>query len=90
MARPGRQQLRTFAVAAAVEAATEGVKARVLNPADAPKEAHGFVLEKQQFVAEYDSHLLIYRHKKTGGCCVLRCECMQSVGCGRAAVRYAA
>ncbi len=33
---------------------------------DAPKHAHGFVLERDQFVAEYDSRVLTYRHEKTG------------------------
>jgi hypothetical protein len=31
------------------------------------KEAHGFELVQQQFVREYDSHVLMYKHKKTGG-----------------------
>ena len=32
----------------------------------APKELHGFELVRQQFVREYDSQVLMYRHKKTG------------------------
>eukprot|EP00879_Flechtneria_rotunda_P006113 GHRR01006426.1.p1 GENE.GHRR01006426.1~~GHRR01006426.1.p1 ORF type:complete len:1001 (+),score=416.66 GHRR01006426.1:475-3477(+) len=30
------------------------------------KEAHGFELVRQQFVHEYDSHVLLYKHQKTG------------------------
>ncbi|KFM23321.1 Presequence protease 2, chloroplastic/mitochondrial [Auxenochlorella protothecoides] len=33
---------------------------------NAPKEAHGFTLVEQQYLAEYDSTALLYRHKKTG------------------------
>jgi hypothetical protein len=32
----------------------------------APKEAHGFELMREQFVPEYNSNVLLYRHKKTG------------------------
>lgn len=32
----------------------------------APKELHGFELVREQFVSEYDSQVLMYRHKKTG------------------------
>ena len=31
------------------------------------QEAHGFELQRQQWIKEYDSHMLIYKHKKTGG-----------------------
>lgn len=31
-----------------------------------PQEAHGFVLEREQFVQEYDSNVALYKHKKTG------------------------
>lgn len=31
------------------------------------KQAHGFSLVQQQFVREYDSHVLMYKHDKTGG-----------------------
>lgn len=31
-----------------------------------PKSIHGFELVRDQFVAEYDSQVLTYRHKKTG------------------------
>ena len=30
------------------------------------KEAHGFKLEREQFVKEYDSTVLLYKHEKTG------------------------
>lgn len=30
------------------------------------KEAHGFELQQHKFVREYDSHVLMYKHKKTG------------------------
>jgi hypothetical protein len=30
------------------------------------KQAHGFSLVQQQFVREYDSHVLMYKHEKTG------------------------
>ncbi|GMH34188.1 hypothetical protein BSKO_02022 [Bryopsis sp. KO-2023] len=33
---------------------------------DAPKQAHGFDLIKQEFVKEYDSDVLLYKHAKTG------------------------
>ena len=32
----------------------------------APKELHGFELVREHFVSEYDSQVLMYRHKKTG------------------------
>lgn len=32
----------------------------------APKELHGFELVREHFVQEYDSQVLMYRHKKTG------------------------
>jgi len=51
-----RMGLRCFAVAAT----------QVAPPAGAVKEAHGFVLDRQQYVKEYDSHVLLYKHKKTG------------------------
>ena len=34
--------------------------------AAAPKELHGFELVREHFVQEYDSQVLMYRHKKTG------------------------
>ena len=33
---------------------------------EAPKSLHGFELVRDQFVAEYDSQVLTYRHNKTG------------------------
>jgi hypothetical protein len=46
------------------------VAATAVKPpaAAAVKEAHGFVLDRQQYISEYDSHVLIYKHKKTGPC----------------------
>ena len=32
----------------------------------APRELHGFELVREHFVSEYDSQVLMYRHKKTG------------------------
>ena len=32
----------------------------------APKELHGFELVREQFVPEYNSHVMMYRHQKTG------------------------
>jgi hypothetical protein len=52
---------RTLASAAAAPAA-----AKALTEADMPKSAHGFDLVRHQFVREYDSHVCLYRHKKTG------------------------
>lgn len=54
LARP-TQGLRVYAVAAAAPP-----KAAVV------KEAHGFKLTREQFVKEYDSTLLLYKHEKTG------------------------
>lgn len=50
------QGLRCFAVAA-----TEA-PAKVV----AVKEAHGFELQREQYIKEYDSTMLVYKHKKTG------------------------
>lgn len=36
-------------------------------PASAVKEAHGFELQRHKWIKEYDSHMLVYKHKKTGG-----------------------
>jgi len=47
--------------AAVLEAAPEEKKAY-----EATKSIHGFELVRNQFVAEYDSQVLTYRHKKTG------------------------
>lgn len=32
----------------------------------APENLHGFQLERQQWVAEYNSTVLLYKHTKTG------------------------
>ena len=45
------------------EAPTDSAAAAAIAPA----EAHGFELVRQQFVHEYDSQVMTYRHKKTGG-----------------------
>lgn len=58
-----RHGLRTFASAAAAPAV-----ANAKQQAAIVKEAHGFELVRQQFVKEYDSTMLLYRHKKTGAC----------------------
>ncbi|KAJ9507546.1 hypothetical protein QJQ45_019088 [Haematococcus lacustris] len=43
------------------------VAATAVKPAVAAvQEAHGFVLQRQQFIREYDAHMLVYKHKKTG------------------------
>lgn len=55
-AAASRRSLSAMAVAA---------PAAVQAPSFA-KEAHGFELVTQQFVKEYDSHVLLYKHKKTG------------------------
>uniref|UniRef100_A0A7S3VL18 Peptidase M16C associated domain-containing protein n=1 Tax=Dunaliella tertiolecta TaxID=3047 RepID=A0A7S3VL18_DUNTE len=47
-------------------AAAEAPPAAPPAPASAVKEAHGFELQRQQWIKEYDSHMLIYKHKKTG------------------------
>ncbi|KAF5843319.1 Metalloenzyme, LuxS/M16 peptidase-like protein [Dunaliella salina] len=47
-------------------AAAEAPPAVPPAPASAVKEAYGFELQRQQWIKEYDSHMLIYKHKKTG------------------------
>ena len=37
----------------------------------APKQLHGFELVRQQFVQEYNSQVLMYRHTKTGASSIL-------------------
>jgi presequence protease len=37
-----------------------------LQPKPAPAQSHGFELVDQQYIAEYDSDVRTYRHKKTG------------------------
>ncbi len=51
--------MRVFAVSAAP--ATKPAAA-----ANIVQEAHGFKLQRQQFVREYDSTVLLYKHEKTG------------------------
>lgn len=51
------QGLRVYAVAAASPAKAT---------ANIVKEAHGFKLQREQFVKEYDSTVLLYKHEKTG------------------------
>jgi hypothetical protein len=53
------------------------------------KQAHGFSLVQQQFVREYDSHVLMYKHDKTGGgpghlnpVCLCKAVSSESVGRG--------
>jgi hypothetical protein len=57
----GRRSLAISAVAAPAETAVQEASR------DFPKAAHGFELVQQQFVREYDSHVLLYKHSKTGG-----------------------
>lgn len=33
---------------------------------EVPKEAHGFELIQREYIKEYDSDVLFYKHKKTG------------------------
>ncbi len=57
---------RGLAVPAAAAASAPAVAAA---PADASKvvtKAHGFTLQRQQFVKEYGSTVLLYKHDKTG------------------------
>ena len=73
MASPGaaagkdRAASSTTAAAAAVQAPPAASSPKV-KPADykAPKSAHGFELVREQYVREYDSHVALYRHAKTG------------------------
>ena len=45
----------------------QAVAAPAAEPAEhASSDIHGFELERQQWVAEYNSTVLLYRHKKTG------------------------
>ena len=53
------------AAVAAQEAPTDSAAAA------APQRAHGFELVREQFVPEYDSLVLTYRHTKTGACLLL-------------------
>jgi len=74
MASPGaaagkdRAASSTTAAAAAAVQAPPAASSPKVKPADykAPKSAHGFELVREQYVREYDSHVALYRHAKTG------------------------
>lgn len=51
-----RQAMRVSAVAAPAEAQAK----------PAPQKLHGFTLVEEQYVAEYDSQVVLYKHDKTG------------------------
>lgn len=53
---------RNYAVS--VSAVAAPANASTVKPA--PKDLHGFELVEEQFITEYDSQVLLYRHKKTG------------------------
>eukprot|EP00877_Chromochloris_zofingiensis_P003328 jgi/Chrzof1/12997/Cz07g15220.t1 len=55
--RHSAHSLRTFAVATS--------PATIQKP-EIVKKAHGFELMRQEFVREYDSHVMLYKHNKTG------------------------
>lgn len=57
----GRSGLQCYAAVAAP--ATKAAPA-----AAGIKEAHGFELQRVEYIKEYDSHMLVYKHKKTGVC----------------------
>jgi hypothetical protein len=63
-ALPAQSSWRGMCFAAAAEAPAAAAPP---PPPGAVQEAHGFELQRMQWVREYDSHVLIYRHKKTGG-----------------------
>lgn len=52
--------VRVYAMAAAAAAPAAKPVVQVVQ------EAHGFKLQRQQFVKEYDSTVLLYKHGKTG------------------------
>jgi Zn-dependent M16 (insulinase) family peptidase len=56
--RTAQPAARISAVAAPAEAAAAQVAA--------PKQAHGFTLVEEQYVPEYNSQVLMYKHDKTG------------------------
>jgi hypothetical protein len=58
--RPAAACRRAFSAQAAAAAPAAAVKHDII------KEAHGFKLEREQFVKEYDSTVLLYRHQRTG------------------------
>ena len=47
---------------------------------DAPKSLHGFELVRDEFVAEYDSRVLTYKHQKTGERDVVNGACARAIG----------
>ncbi|CAG9466039.1 unnamed protein product [Pedinophyceae sp. YPF-701] len=55
-----RQQRRSVQAHAAAAAVTDPKSYK------GPQECHGFELVREEYVAEYDSHAMLYRHKKTG------------------------
>ncbi|KAL4856502.1 Presequence protease 1 [Chlorella vulgaris] len=59
----GRQAARRQVQSARVSAVAAPVEAEA---APAPQHAHGFSLVEQQYVGEYGSTVLLYRHDKTG------------------------
>ena len=64
--------MRVFAVSAA-PATKPAAAVNVVT------EAHGFKLPRQQFVREYDSTVLLYKHEKTGeGSSVRKGACTSS------------
>lgn len=66
--RPMQTALVSSATRRGVVATQALVSAPLARPADAKfvTEAHGFKLQRQQFVSEYDAMVLLYKHDKTG------------------------
>jgi hypothetical protein len=60
----GRGALRCLATAAPV--AAPAASSTPALPASAVERAHGFTLARAQYVKEYGSHVLLYKHDKTG------------------------
>ncbi|EFJ46930.1 hypothetical protein VOLCADRAFT_81738 [Volvox carteri f. nagariensis] len=60
----GRQPFRALATAAPAVASAAATAAAV--PVAIVEKAHGFTLQRQQYVKEYGSHVLLYKHDKTG------------------------
>ncbi|KAG2493609.1 hypothetical protein HYH03_008126 [Edaphochlamys debaryana] len=56
----GRQSLRPLAAAAPAVAAPSAPAVAV------PEKAHGFTLQRQQYIKEYGSTMVLYKHDKTG------------------------
>ncbi|GLC71241.1 hypothetical protein PLESTF_001094000 [Pleodorina starrii] len=59
----GRQSFRALAAAAPAVAPFPDTPT---PPAGIVDKAHGFTLQRQQYVKEYGSHVLMYKHDKTG------------------------